>query len=119
MISSGSVRRVFAHAGPVDMRKGFDGLFALVQEGLGRNPLSGDMFLFVSRNRIRAKVLLWDGTGLCVYAKRLEKGRFSWPRPRSTGQRRLSLTPQALAMLTDGIDLRGGSLRPWYERKED
>ena len=72
-----SHRRVYAYGAPVDMRKGFDGLYALVIEELGRNPLSGDLFLFVSRNRIRAKVLLWDGTGLCVYAKRLEKGRFA------------------------------------------
>ena len=59
------------------MRKGFDGLSALARDGLGREPTSGDMFLFVSRNRIRAKVLMWDGTGLCLYAKRLERGRFA------------------------------------------
>jgi transposase len=59
------------------MRKGFDGLFALVKHGLQRNPLSGDLFLFVNKPRTRAKVLYWDGTGLCVYAKRLEKGRFA------------------------------------------
>ncbi len=77
MIGLDSRRRVYAYGGPVDMRKGFDGLYALVVEFLGHDPLSGDLFLFVSRNRIRAKVLLWDGTGLCVYAKRLEKGRFA------------------------------------------
>ena len=71
------IQRVFAYGTPVDMRKGFDGLYTLVKESLGRDPLSGDLYLFVSRNRIRAKVLLWDGTGLCVYAKRLEKGRFA------------------------------------------
>jgi transposase len=59
------------------MRKGFDGLTALVAEGLHRDALSGDAFIFVSRDRVRAKVLHWDGTGLCIYAKRLERGRFA------------------------------------------
>ncbi|NJL30098.1 MAG: IS66 family insertion sequence element accessory protein TnpB [Thermoanaerobaculia bacterium] len=59
------------------MRKGFDGLYALVREGLGEDPLSGELYLFVSRDRTRAKVLVWDGTGLCVYSKRLERGRFA------------------------------------------
>lgn len=77
MIGGNVHRRVYAYGEPVDMRKGFDGLYALICDGLGRDPLSGDLFLFVSRNRIRAKVLLWDGTGLCVYAKRLERGRFA------------------------------------------
>jgi transposase len=106
VISSGSPRRVFAHAGPVDMRKGFDGLFALVQEGLGRNPLSGDMFLFVSRNRIRAKVLLWDGTGLCVYAKRLEKGRFAclWEREEDGV---VELSASELQLFLEGCEIVG------------
>lgn len=59
------------------MRKGFDSLCALVTEQLARNPLSGDVFLFLSRDRIRAKVLHFDGTGLCLYVKRLERGRFA------------------------------------------
>lgn len=71
LISSSRVLRVYAYAAPVDMRKGFDGLSALVREQLGRDPTSGALYLFVSRNRIRAKVLVWDGTGLCLYAKRL------------------------------------------------
>ena len=74
--------RVYAPTAPTDLRKGYDGLSAIVRESLGRDPTSGDLFLFVSRNRIRAKVLLWDGTGLCVFAKRLEQGRFAalWER---------------------------------------
>ncbi len=75
LIGSTLARRVYA--APVDMRKGYDGLSDVVRESLGRDPLSGDLNLFVARNRIRAKVLLWDGTGLCVYAKRLEQGRFA------------------------------------------
>lgn len=61
------------------MRKSFNGLFALARDALGRDVLGGDMFLFVGRTRHTAKVLLWDGTGLCVYAKRLETGRFAAP----------------------------------------
>lgn len=69
--------RVWAYTSPVDMRKGFDSLFGLVRSKLGRDPLHGDAFLFVSRSRRLAKVLLWDGTGLCIYAKRMERGRFA------------------------------------------
>lgn len=78
MIGSSRRVRVFAYAAPCDMRKGFEGLSALVRERFRRDPLSGDLFLFVNRHRKRAKVLHWDGTGLCLYAKRLEKrGRFA------------------------------------------
>jgi len=68
---------VYAYGAPADLRRGFDGLYALVVGELKRNPLGGDLFVFVSRDRHRAKVLFWDGTGLCVYAKRLERGRFA------------------------------------------
>ena len=68
MIGSTRQVAVFAFGGPIDMRKGFDGLAAVVTQNLGRDPLSGDVFLFVNRTRKRAKVLLWDGTGLCIYA---------------------------------------------------
>lgn len=66
----------------------------------------------------RLKILLFDGTGLWVCTKRLEQGTFSWPKAVEPGRTKLSLSPQALAMLTDGVDLRGGKLRPWYEREE-
>ena len=107
MIGSSRQVRVFAYAAPADMRKGFEGLSALVREGLGRDPLSGDLFLFVNRTRKRAKVLLWDGTGLCVYAKRLEKpGRFAclW-RDRSFDD--LELTVTELQLFLEGSALVG------------
>ncbi len=77
--------RVFAYPARADMvpaklgylRKGFNGLYGWVEDGLDENPLSGDLFLFVNRNRNRAKFLLWDGTGLCIYQKGLERGRFA------------------------------------------
>ena len=91
MITPGGKGRVFAHAAPADLRKGFDGLAALVHDHLGAEATSGDFYLFVSRDRLRAKVLFWDGTGLCIYAKRLEQGRFAalWSRLRD-GQVELS-----------------------------
>ena len=106
MIAGSLARRVYAYAAPVDMRKGYDGLSAVVHESLGRDPLSGDLYLFVSRNRIRAKVLLWDGTGLCVYAKRLERGRFAclW---RSGEGEVLQLSASELQLFLEGCELVG------------
>lgn len=104
----GSTRQLAVHAygEPTDMRKGFDGLAGLVSNNLASSPLSGDLFLFVSRNRKRAKVLVWDGTGLCVYAKRLEKGRFAsvW---RDAGGPVLKLTMTELQLFLEGSELVG------------
>lgn len=91
----GSTRniRVFAYGKPVDMRLGYNGLYGLVQQELGRQVQSGDIYLFVGRDLKRAKALMWDGTGLCLYSKRLEKGRFSvlWQAGREV-ERSLSLS---------------------------
>lgn len=106
MIWNGRAMRVFAHAAPTDLRKGYDGLSALVRESLGRDPTSGDLYLFVSRNRIRAKVLLWDGTGLCVFMKRLEQGRFAalWERGEAL---QVELTSAELQLFLEGCTLVG------------
>ena len=98
--------QVFAYTRPTDMRKGFDGLCALVTQGLQRDPLSGDIFIFVSRDRIRAKTLQWDGTGLCLYAKRLERGRFAslW---REEDAAPITLTISELDLFLDGSTLVG------------
>jgi transposase len=98
--------RAWAYTSPADLRKGFDGLSALVSEELRRDPLSGDLFLFVSRNRIRAKVLHWDGTGLCLYAKRLEKGKFAclWTAEDDDAVR---LTTTELSLFLEGSKLVG------------
>lgn len=106
MIGSTRQVTVYAYAEPVDMRRGFDGLRALVVEKLGGNALSGDFFLFVSRNRKRAKVLLWDGTGLCIYAKRLETGRFARLWQRAQGET-LRLTVNELQLFLEGSTLIG------------
>ena len=73
--------------------------------------------LNVVRFHTRIKVLYFDGTGLWVLTKRLEKGTFSWPKPGQADSSKLKLTPEAFAMLTDGVDLRGAQMRPWYERE--
>lgn len=77
MIGSTRNLRVWAYRQPADLRKGFDGLVGLTTKEMGADPLSGDCFLFVGRPRRSAKVLVWDGTGLCIYHKRLERGRFA------------------------------------------
>jgi transposase len=105
----GSTRqvRVFAYAAPVDMRKGFEGLSALVRQELRRDVLLGDLYLFVNRHRKRAKVLHWDGTGLCLYAKRLEKrGRFAclW---KTEGPHKVEMTATELALFLEGSELVG------------
>jgi transposase len=97
--------RVFAYPEPVDLRKGYDGLFGLVKTGLGRDPLSGDLFLFVGKRRTGCKVLIWDGTGLCIFQKRLERGRFA-PLFRDDGKS-VQLTASELALFIEGCDLVG------------
>ena len=103
MIGSTRSVHVFAYSQPADMRRGFGGLYGLVTQHLERDPLSGDMYLFVSGNRKRAKVLMWDGIGLCLYAKRLEKGRFAqvW------GEDTLELTMSELQLFLEGSALVG------------
>jgi transposase len=118
MLSFSGSLRVLGAVQACDLRKGFNGLHALVSEQLGEDPRQGTLFVFSNRRHTRLKILCWDGTGLWVLTKRLEEGTFSWPRNLEAGTTKLNLTPQALAMLTDGVDLRGGKLRPWYERED-
>jgi transposase len=98
--------RVFAYTHPVDMRKQYDGLYALVVSELNADPLSGDLFLFTNRRRTRAKVLLWDGTGLCIYQKRIERGRFAslW---RGDEEETVEMTLSELALFFEGSTLVG------------
>jgi transposase len=97
--------RVFAYPAPVDLRKGYDGLYGLVKQGLGRDPLSGDLFLFSNRRRRGCKVLVWDGTGLCIFQKRLERGCFA-SLFRDDGKP-VQLTSSELALYIEGCDLVG------------
>jgi len=117
MLSFTGGLKVFVALEPVDMRKSFGGLEGLVSERLGEDLRQGALFVFTNRRHTRLKILCWDGTGLWLLIKRLEQGTFSWPKNIEAGRVKLKLTPEALAMLTDGIDLRGAKLRPWYERE--
>ena len=104
--------RVYLACGATDMRKGFDGLAALVQKVLELDPYSGALFLFRGKRGDLIKGLLWDGQGLVLYAKRLERGRFVWPQA-SSGT--VTLTPAQLSMLAEGIDWR---MPAWTARPE-
>jgi transposase len=118
MLSFTGGLKVFVALEPVDLRKSFNGLHALVNERLEEDPRGGGLFVFTNRSRTRLKILYWDGSGLWVLIKRLEKGTFSWPQAGQLAGVKLRLAPEAFAMLTDGIDLRGARLRPWYEREQ-
>lgn len=117
MLSFPGSLKVFVALEPCDLRKSFNGLHALASERLGEDPRGGAIFVFTNRRHTRLKILHWDGTGLWVMIKRLERGTFSWPRTVEAGASKLRLAPEALAMLTDGIELRGARMRPWYDRE--
>ena len=117
MLSFSGSLKVFVALEPCDMRKGFNGLEALVSDRLKECPRSGALFLFSNKRRDRLKVLYFDGTGLWVLSKRLEKGRFSWPKPGGSHPVKLRLRPEAFALLCDGVQMGGARFLPWYERE--
>lgn len=103
MISPPAGTRVWLAAGVTDMRKGMDGLAALAQTALSENPFSGHIFVFRGRRGDLVKLLWFDGDGLCLFAKRLERGRFVWPQAESGS---VALSAAQLSMLLEGIDWR-------------
>ena len=115
MFGLGLATKVFVAVEAVDMRKGFDGLYGLVRDQLGQDPLSGHLFLFSNRMHTRLKALVWDGSGLWVCAKRLEKGRFRWP-VANEQQHSVTMRAEELAMLVNGLDLKQTQARKWYRR---
>jgi transposase len=105
MIGLGRRVPVYAYGEVVDMRKSFDTLSAIVREHIKHEVLDGALYVFVGKDRRRAKVLFWDGTGLCVLAKRLEKGKFAAPWERK--KRTLEWTTSELALFLEGSELVG------------
>ena len=114
MFGLGPATKTYLAVDSIDMRKGFEGLHGLVRDHLGQDPLSGHLFLFTNRTRTRLKALVWDGSGLWVCAKRLEKGRFRWPE--TEGARSVTMRPEELAMLVNGLDLKQAQARNWYRK---
>ena len=114
MFGLGLATRIYVAVEAVDMRKGFEGLYGLVRDQLGQDPLSGYLFLFSNRTHTRLKALVWDGSGLWVCAKRLEKGRFGWPE--AEGARSVTMRAEELALLVNGLDLKQTQARNWYRK---
>ncbi len=115
MLAFPAAIRIYVAVQPMDMRKSFNGLWAAAVEQLHVDPKQGAVFAFINKERTRLKLLFWDGTGVLILAKRLERGRFSWPAP-SAATAKLALAPEALALLVGGVELKHGSLKAWYER---
>jgi len=113
MFGLGLATRIYIAVEAIDMRKGFEGLHGLVRDQLGQDPLSGHLFLFSNKTKTRLKALVWDGSGLWVCAKRLEKGRFRWP---ETEARSVTMRAEELAMLVNGLDWKHTRQRNWYRR---
>jgi len=113
MFGIGPATRIYLAAGATDMRKGFEGLHGLVRDRLSCDPLSGHVFLFSNAQRNRVKIFFWDGSGLWVCSKRLEKGRFRWPET-SEKEVKILLSHEALMLLLNGIDLKQTKERPWH-----
>lgn len=109
MIPVPASTRVWLAAGVTDMRKGFNGLSALAETVLERDPFCGHLFVFRGRRGDLLKMIWFDGQGACLFSKRLEKGRFVWP---SAAQGKVTLTPAQLSMLLEGIDWRAPE-RTW------
>jgi len=110
--------RIILALEPCDMRKSFNGLAAIAEQLKPGGLKAGVLFLFTNKRHNRFKALYFDRTGICVLAKRLEIGTFSWPAPSRPEQKDLSLSAEALHLLFDGVDLRGPHSRPWYERED-
>jgi transposase len=118
MFGLGPATKVYLALGATDMRKGFDGLYGLVRDRLSCEPTSGHLFLFCNARRNRLKILYWDSTGLWICAKRLERGRFSWPTVSAEAESKVLLSHEELALLLGGIDLSRTRRKEWYRREE-
>ena len=115
MLSISPAVRIFVHALPTDMRKSFDGLYAIVTQAFGKDVLGGDYFVFLNRPRNRCKILFWDRDGLVVWAKRLERGSFQVPHGRDAASLAIEVDSVTLAMMIGGVDLDTVKRRKRYQ----
>lgn len=106
--------RIYMAAEGVDLRRGFDGLAAATRHILRKDPLSGQLFCFVNGRRNRMKILVWEPSGFLLVYKRLERGRFRFPLEALPGQRHIEMGATDLALMMEGIDLRGARRRPHW-----
>lgn len=118
MLGIGRATRIYLAPGATDMRKGYEGLYGLVRDRLQCEPLSGHIFLFANARRNRLKLIYWDGTGLWVCGKRLQRGCFRWPEP-NPGEVKVTLTAEEFAMLIGGMDVQAAKRRQWYRKEID
>lgn len=107
--------RIYLCAQLIDGRRGIDSLAAMVRSALDVDPFSGHLFVFLASRGRGVRILFWDRNGFALYLKRLEKGRFHLPREIPEGTSAITLDPADLAMLLEGIDLRGATRRPRWE----
>jgi transposase len=118
MLQLGSATKIYLATGATDMRKSFDTLCGVVRSRLREaDPLSGHLFVFCNRRRDRIKVLYFDGSGLVILAKRLERGTFSWPEACDDSTSRCVLNQQELALLLGGVDLSRTKRRRWWRQE--
>jgi len=106
--------KIFVASGPTDMRRSFDGLCAMAQHVLLKDPFSGHLFVFCNRRRDRVKILFWDRSGFVLWCKRLEEGTFHLP---SSDATHVEMESAELALVLEGIDLDGAKRRKRYRRK--
>ncbi|MCL2661485.1 MAG: IS66 family insertion sequence element accessory protein TnpB [Acidobacteriaceae bacterium] len=115
IFGQGIATRVYLAVGAVDLRKSFEGLYGLVRDQMGCDPLSGHLFLFTNARRTRLKVMVFDGSGLWVCTKRLERGRFGWPASADSAVR-IEMRVDELSLLLNGIDLEQARPRKWFRK---
>ncbi len=109
---------IYVAAEPVDLRNGFDGLTGLTRRLIREDPFSGHLFVFINRRRNRAKILVWENSGFWLLYKRLEKGCFKLPRQAGAGSQHIQVDATELAIMLEGIDLRGAKRRPRWSPKD-
>ena len=117
MMGFTSAQRYYLSREPADMRKSFDGLSGLVRQGMGRDPLSGEVFIFLNRRRTMIKILVWDRSGFVVWSKRLERGTFELPRNTQAGAS-VPLRWEELVMILEGVRLSSVQRRKRYSREK-